>query len=166
VNEAKINQTLADLRMNEHVRDRLASQLTDLQTFTTTNVVSAAAEQDDQKPDYRSLRPTGADTVSEVAVKTLSLYGLGVVQPHLSLYLEAQVRLISTVDNNQIISRHYSCRSKISPFEEWAAHDAQKFREEIEHCYDTIAKNAVADLFVNNTLFLSPGQRPPEPSGQ
>ena len=165
INEAKINQTLATVRMNEHLRDRFASQLTELQTFTTKKVSAAVAEQDGPNPDYRSLRPTGVDTVSEVEVKTLSLYGLGVVQPDLSLYLAAQVRLSSTVDNNQIISRHYSCWSKNSTFEEWAAHDAQKFREEIEHCYDTIAKNAVKDLFVNNTLSLPPGQRPQEPFG-
>jgi hypothetical protein len=164
VSEAKINQTLADLHMNEHLRDRFASQLADLQTFTTKKVATTATEQDGQKPDYRSLRPTGVDTVSEVEVQTLSLSGLGVVQPNLSLYLYAQVRLISTVDNKNIISRHYSCWSKTSTFEEWASQDAQKFRAEIEHCYDTIAKNAVTDLFVNNTLLLSPGQRPQEPS--
>jgi hypothetical protein len=150
--EAKINQSLIDMRMNEHMRDQFFSRLADLQTFPAKILPVVGPEKDNQNPDYRSMKPNGIDTVSEITVQMLELNGLGVVRPNLNVYLLVQVRLISTVDNKELLSKSYTCLSKKYTFEEWAEHDAHKFQEEIGRCYDLIAENAVTDLFVNNTL--------------
>lgn len=150
--EVKIKQSLIDLRMNEHIRDRFSSRLSNLQMFPSKILLSICPSEDSQKPDYRCMKTKGIDTVSEISVQALSLNGIGVVRPYLSVYLRAQVRLISTVDNKVLISKRYTCLSKGQRFEEWATQDAHKFREEVDRCYDVIAENAVTDLFINNTL--------------
>lgn len=164
--ETAIKETIANLRMSKHVSERFASKLADLKTFATSTTVMKGSGKNGQEPDYRPLWNAGIQTVSEVTVNSLALYGLGVVKPDLWLTLNTRVRMLSASNNNLIISRDYSCISNTSTFEEWVAKDAFKFRESIERCYDIIAKNAVTDLFVNNTLLLPPHIRPVTPSGQ
>jgi len=149
---AKINQALIDMCMNEHMRERFYSRLADLKTFPAKILQAVGPEKSDEKPDYRSIRSDGIDTVSEITVQQLALSGFGVVQPDLSVFLGVQVRLISTVDNKELFSKRYTCVSKEYTFGEWAANDAQRFREEILRCYDVIAEKAVFDLFVDKTL--------------
>jgi hypothetical protein len=74
--EAKINQSLIEMRMNEHMRDRFFSRMADLKTFPAKILPEVGPEKDGQMPDYRSMKPNGIDTVTEITVQTLALNGL------------------------------------------------------------------------------------------
>ena len=101
------------------------------------------------------MKSKGIDTVSEISVRSLVFAGRNRTTPDLLATLNVRVRLISTSDNRTLLAKDYDCSSKEYPLKEWAEHDAQIFREEIDRCYDEIAGNAVTDLYVNDTLLRS-----------
>lgn len=151
--QAKIDEAVASLRMQDNLRDRLSARVTDLKTFPVTMSREGGPSLDGQKPDYRRLKSEGIDTVNEVAVRKLSLLSRkGKVKPELAVQLTAQVRLVSTADDAELYSQGYSCESATDKFEAWAAAEARKFRDEIDRCYNDIAGHAVKDLYINDTL--------------
>ena len=150
--ETTIKKSLAELRLSEHIRDRFISRLSDLQSFPTTTLPTLDVLEEGQERDYHPMKVDGIDTVCEISAQKLALTGLGVVRPDLSVYIDAQVRLISTDNSSVIFSSNYWCYTEDHRFEEWASLEAGKFHEEITKCYDLIAENAVTDMFINNAV--------------
>lgn len=150
--ESRINESVIYMQMNEHMRDRFSSRLAGLQTFSSSTLPAGGPEKEGQKPDYHLLKSDGIDTVCELSVQRLALNGIGVVRPDLSVTLRVQVRLVSTMDNQELIATRFACLSKDHSFEDWALNDAQRFREEIARCYDVISENAVTELFTKDIL--------------
>lgn len=150
--EATLKTAFADLKMQEALRDRVQARVADLRTFTATLFADQGPAMEGQQPDYQSLKTSGIDTVHEVAIQKLVLTGSGRVNPDLAVRLTARVRLVSTADNKEVLSRQFDCGSTPDKFAAWAAADAQKFRSEIERCYNDLSDRIVKDLYVNNTI--------------
>ncbi len=150
--EARIDEVLAKLRMQQKMDAQFVSRLSSLKTFTFTELAKAGPVTEAARPDYRRYRASGIDTVNEIDVKKLTLTGWGKVQPDLSLSLDVQVRLVATADNKALYCREYVCTSTDDKFAAWAAQDARKFRKEIGACYHDIADWSVHDLYVNDTI--------------
>ena len=151
-NQAKVDQALLALRLQEQMRDRLSSRLADLKTFPSKPLQEAGPDKDGHAPDYSPLKSKGIDTVSEISVQSLVFAGRKRAKPDLAVTLNVRVRLISTSDNRKLLAKDYDCSGEEYPLKVLAGNEAQKFREEMDRCYAEIAENAVTDLFVNDTL--------------
>lgn len=150
--EIRIKDALTKLRMQENMSDKFISRLSELKTIPFTTMHDAGPAMEGEKPDYRQFKSGGVGSVNEIDVKKLTLAGRGKVKPDLYVQLEVQIRLISTTDNTEIYCKVFTCSSKEDKFEVWAAQDAEKFREEIEACYNDVADWSVNDLYVNDSV--------------
>ena len=154
--EIKVKNALANLPIQENMRDKFISRLSDLKTFPVTVIPDAGPAMEGEKPDYRQFKSRGIGSVNEIEVRNLELSGPGKVRPNLYVRLEVQVRLILLEDNSEKYCKVFMCSSQADEFENWAAEDAKKFREEIESCFNDVADWSVQDLYVNDAFYRMP----------
>src|SRR2546426_530869 len=109
---------------------------------------------DDQRPgaagegmDYRALASTGVDTALEVSVPRIGLAGQPGINPPVSLFMTARARLIRTADGVEIYAEKFEYRGPGALFLEWAAADAQMFRQEVGRGTRSLAEKIVRLLF-------------------
>lgn len=150
--ERKINEAMANLHMQETMRDRFSARVADLKTFDVKTVQDAGPSAEGQNADYRQMKSTGIDTVNEIVVQKLTLKGEGKVRPDLAVQLSVKARVVSVAGNEEFYAKDYACASKKDKFEAWAEQNARKFQDEIDRCYNDIAMQVVKDLYVNDTL--------------
>ncbi|PYQ02530.1 MAG: hypothetical protein DMF83_23355 [Acidobacteria bacterium] len=109
---------------------------------------------DDQGPsavgeriDYRALAGEGIDTILEVSVLRIALVGQGGINPPVSLFMAAGASLVRTADGVEIYAEKFEYRGPGALFLEWAAADAQMFRQEVDRGTRSLAEKIVRLLF-------------------
>ncbi len=149
--QAALRKALAELRIQDRLRNALADQLHLLHVPAELLGEDDLSPQAFRKSDYRQLKSTGIDTVVEASVERLVFVGNGWVGPDLSLRLEARVRLVSTADNGELFSRSYACGSRQDRIMAWAGMDGKPVEDEIGRCSEVIAERAARDLATAGT---------------
>jgi len=101
-----------------------------------------------QPIDYKALASTSIDTVLQVSVPQLGLAGESGINPPIKLFMTARARLVRTADGVEMYAEKFDYRSDgTSKFLEWAADEAQMFRQEIERGTRTLAEDIVRLVF-------------------
>ncbi len=103
----------------------------------------------------------GANAALEIQVQSAVLAGDGGINPKLALCVEARATLLRARDGQHLYSCPVHYRSQGRKFTEWAAHDAQLFREELRKCCRDLG-TAVADQLVGRGVL--PPDRKPQPT--
>jgi hypothetical protein len=75
------------------------------------------------------------DTALEIQVVSATLVAKDGVNPPMALCVEAEARLLRARDSQEIYSCPIRYRSQERKYVQWAAHDAQLFRQELQACY-------------------------------
>ncbi|MGA2866288.1 MAG: hypothetical protein ABSF95_17580 [Verrucomicrobiota bacterium] len=88
----------------------------------------------------------GAETALEIHVVSASLSAKDGVNPPMALCVEAEARLLRARDGQEIYSCPIRYRSQERKFTQWAAQNAQLFRQELQSCYRELGKGIVEQL--------------------
>ncbi len=88
----------------------------------------------------------GAVTGLEIHVTRARLCGKEGVNPSMALCVEAEARLLRAWEGEEIYSCPIRYRSREHKFTQWAAKDAELFRQELQSCYRELSKGIVDQL--------------------
>ncbi|HSD49863.1 MAG TPA: hypothetical protein VLG48_00535 [Candidatus Methylomirabilis sp.] len=150
--EANLTQALTEVKVQEALRDRVFLVARD-QTRNPVTLLgwSGATARTEGMRD--PLSAEGApDTFLEVRVTALRFVGGG-INPPLALVMNAETRLIPAEDRGIPYEATLEYRSRTRKFTEWAADNAQPFREELERAVHNLAERIVEEVFL---LYLIP----------
>ena len=99
---------------------------------------------------YAAARNDGIDTVLEIQDLTVNLASAEyMVNPHRRLIISSRVRLIRTVDETALDDRVVT--DKFGPallLDGWAANQAARFRQEVQHATERLAEQIVTEYFL------------------
>lgn len=138
-------QLNAQTTMGEHVLQEGIGQA----KYSFSLVPKVGPQQWGEKVDLSSLRAEGIDTVLEVSVVSVGLWEIaGYYNAPFQFQMNVHTYLTRTMDRNVLWEHLWSCQGRGYKFIEWGADDARLLREEIDHCFDTLAHNIVYVLFV------------------
>ena len=157
--EKALRSYLETVNFQDSMRERfLAIARQDLQSrFIPLEVQGPKAP--DEVFTYVSLSESGIDTVLEISVRKCELIdptSKRAVNPNLYLSLSAAIRLIRVADGKMIYGEQFVDQwSNALKFSEWAANDAELFREALDHAFQYLAGRMVDRLIAI--------QAPPEP---
>src|SRR6185503_7350061 len=98
------------------------------------------------QPVHNSFIGSSGGIVLEIHVQRAALSGGEGINPKLALTVEAQATLLRSRDGRQVYTCSAKYRSQRRTFTEWAAHDAQHFRNELQKCYGTLSAAIVEEL--------------------
>ncbi len=94
----------------------------------------------------------------EIHVESAALRGKSDASRQLALCIEASATLRSA-DGEQLYSCPVQYRSTERKFTDWAIHDAEPFRKELQQCYRTLSALVVDQLAARHFLPRSEGQK-------
>lgn len=147
---------MADLKIQETVRDRALEEAEDASGFTVVAVPDAGPTASDCAVDYRGLAAEGIDTVAEVSVLSVGFRGEKWGRnPPLSVFLKARVRRYRTGEGRMLEEKELSYRSPERYFSDWMADGAALVEEEFEAGYGALAERIAGDVI------CPPGAGPP-----
>ncbi len=109
---------------------------------------------------YRHLASQGIDTVLEIGVQRIALQASGRstagslwslsaagLNPSLRLVVSARTRVIKVADGAELYAHAGDHQGSERTFTEWAANDAQAFREGLDQLMQNLAAEIVAQVF-------------------
>ena len=149
--EATLKTAITDVsegKVQEALQDRL---VTVSQNNTRGRVVPLPAQEpfaSDAPVGYRALASEGIDTVLEVSVRQLGLAGAWTPNPLLAVVLTVRTRLMRVADGTDLYVSTVEYQSPPRTFIEWAASNAQPFRDELERAYAILAEKIVEEVFL------------------
>jgi sugar lactone lactonase YvrE len=146
--EAALTRALSGLRVQERIRD----QVFQLARRKTLHPVVVLAEHGPPSPDepatYGSVASRGIDSILEISILTIGLAGDWDINPPLALVITGRARLVRVQDGSEIHETKLEYRSGVRLFTEWAANDAQLFREGFDRAIDYLAEETVEKHFL------------------
>jgi hypothetical protein len=165
--EAALAHALAELKIQETLGDRLVTIARDDTRLALVPGGDVGPTESDMAVDYRPLAAQGMDTVLEVSVIRLGLTGDRSVNPPLALSMTARIRLIRIGDGAELYQEELDRRSGSRKFVEWAANDAEAFRDAMDAAYTDVSREIVRLVLPpaqGPELRLAPMPPAPEPS--
>lgn len=151
--EAVVRRVLATPGIHERLRDGVAE--TARSRIARPRVVVPVVL--GEAAGYTSLANEGIDTVLEVSVSHLAVSGEWKVDPPLEVRLTVQARLVRVSDGAVLHTFAPTSWSRRRSFVEWAWHDAEPLRQEVDRGLGALAEAVVEELFL---LYV-----PPAPPG-
>ncbi len=142
--QTTLDDFIAELRMQETFRDQIVRKA---QNATKYQFV----------PLYPGMAEQGIATILEVAVESFGLDGPWGVDPPLTMVMRTRAKLFRVKDGVVLTEGTFLYESEVYQFTEWAANDAQLFREALDSGYQTLAREIVEELFV---LYRFPSTSP------
>jgi hypothetical protein len=100
------------------------------------------------EPTYVSLTGKGIDVILETNVWSYGLWGQEGINPPLHFFVNVSARLIRVRDGKVLYSRNLRRESVGRKFIDWGANNAQPFREELDFCCHSLAKQIIKDIFL------------------
>ena len=137
--EAALTHALAELKIQETLRDRLVTLARDDTRLALVPGGDVGPTDSDLAVDYRPLAAQGMDTLLEVSVIRLGLTGDRRDNPLLALSMTTRIRLIRSGDGAELYREELDHRSGSRKFVEWAANDAKAFREALDAAYTDVS---------------------------
>lgn len=150
--EAVLKKVLADLKVQETMRDRFIKTTQERTVFRFTRLEDEGPAAEGTIPDYRPLSEKGIKTVQEITVRQFGLRGEGQIQPDLSMYMILQARLVNSATNEELSNKTFTYQGEKHKFADWAANDARLFTEEFDRCYQKLAEDVMREIYVFNNL--------------
>lgn len=150
--ETIIKKAIAELKTQETIRDSFLKTVQEKTKFQFVLEEGHGPTTDGELPDYRDMKEKGITTIHEITVKQFGLKGEGKINPDLSLYMILQVRLINLANNAELFKDTFTYVGEKHKFAEWAANDAQLFRQEFDRCYQNLAENMMQGIYILNTI--------------
>ena len=141
--EAALTHALAELKIQETLRDRLVTIARDDTGLALEPGGDVGPAEEDTAVDYRPLATQGMDTILEVSVTRLGLTGDRRVNPLLALSMTTRIRLVRSGDGAELYHQELDHRKGSRKFVEWAANDAAAFREAMETAYTDVSQEIV-----------------------
>ena len=158
--EVALRFALAELRIQEALRDRLVTIARDEAGLDLTPVATPGPADPDEDVDYRPLAAHGLDTILETSVTRLGLIGDRGGNLPLSLSLTTRIRVIRSEDGAELYRQELRRRKGSRRFVDWAANDARAFREEMDAAYTDLAREIVS-LVAPSVPARAPGPAAP-----
>ncbi len=145
--EASLTQALTEVKVQEALRDRVLLVARD----QTPHPVILLEETDPTARTVGLRDPPSAegspDTFLEVRATALRFVGGG-INPPLALVMNVETRLVPAEDRGTHYEATLEYRSRTRKFTEWAADNAQPFREELERAVHSLAGRIVEEVFL------------------
>jgi hypothetical protein len=160
---AALQHAFAELQIQQTLRDRLVTIARDEAQLDLMPVADPSPADPDVDVDYRPLAAQGMDTILEVSMTQLGLTGDRSVNPPLELSMTTRIRLIRSRDGAELYHQELNNRSESRKFVEWAANDAEAFREAMDAAYTDVSREIVR-LVWPPALRPAPTPPAPEPS--
>lgn len=149
--EVELKSVVAESKTQQAIRDRLM----EVAREQTSHRFMLFTEQGPTSPyenvSYPPLETEGIDTILEMSVLTVGLTGQGDRDVPLAFFVTARTRLIRVMDEAEFHTRTWTYTSGTRQLTEWAAENAQPFREEMDRACQNLAEMIVREL-----LFSSP----------
>jgi hypothetical protein len=113
---------------------------------------------------FGDLSKQGINTAVEVRITEAGFRGGSGIQPSVSFYLNARLRLIPTDTGKEIYTRDFQYLSRERLFTEWFSDGAEEFLSDFRQAMVTLADRIVDELFIvtnfpfDSGLWALPGQ--------
>ncbi len=154
--EVTLTQSLADLKLQEQVREHVV-QLAQTKRRDPVRVLEDAGPLSrEEQATYGAAARHGIDSILEISVLTIGLTGAWDANPPLALMLGGRARLVRVRDGTEIHVTPMEYRSGFRTFTEWAANDAQAFREELDRALQYLAERVVEQTLVSTPTLVWP----------
>jgi hypothetical protein len=146
--EAALAHALDSLRMQEALRDHVLEEARNQTNYSIRVLNDRGPATRDETINYGALATQGIDTVLELGIESIGLYGELGVDPPLAILMKVRTKLLRTQDGALLYASTFPYQSGIHRFTEWAAHDSHLFREGLDSTYRTLAREIVEELFL------------------
>lgn len=163
--EAALQHAFAELKIQQTLRDRLVTIAREQAQLDLIPVADPSPADPEVDVDYRPLAAQGMDAILEVGVIRLGLTGDRGVTPLLALSMTTRVRLIRSRDGAELYRQDLDHRGGSRKFVEWAANDAEAFREALDAAYTDISREIVRLVWppAQEPQVRAPAPTPPTP---
>jgi hypothetical protein len=101
--------------------------------------------------DFRGRATEGIASVLEVRIVGLGLIGLQASEPAVSCFLGIRIRLVRTSDGKSLYESTVGYVGVAQPLDEWVAHDAARFSEEVQAAVGWAAERIVDQVFLRQS---------------
>ena len=147
--EAALRRELAAMRMQETMRDQFIMEARSKGNYSFVILEGEGPTTPEETIHYQSRYGNNdVDSILELSVLSLRLDGDADANPPLALFMHVRVRLIRTADNVVQYDYPFTYRTTKRPYSEWAANEAQLFRDAIDQGYEHIAREMVDEILV------------------
>jgi hypothetical protein len=143
------------LQLQQRLSEQLSRHLAEYPEYSSRSLEAGGPSERDAKPDYRSLKREGIDTVLEVRLLKLVLRGTG-TNPDLAVQAYAFYRLVRTDDNGEVEKRWIVTESASRKFSQWADKDATLLKGAIEDVLNRLGEEIVDKAILKSTYMLCP----------
>lgn len=150
--EARIRQVLAELKMQEALRDHVLQEARNQTRYTFILLTEEGPTEPGEEITYRAVRSEGVDMILEVSVQSVGFKGKWAINPPIAFSMTAHVRLIEVGDGTVHWDRSSPYTTSARPYTEWTVNDAQAFREALDSGYERLAEKIVDALFLYTPL--------------
>ncbi|MEN6318412.1 MAG: hypothetical protein ABFD82_06610 [Syntrophaceae bacterium] len=150
VDEAEniINETVAKLKIQETLRDRVGKEARKKARGRVTVFEGYGPTSIDQIATYGHLANKGIDTILQISVMRFGLIGKWEVNPHLNLEMIVQAKVIRVKDGEELHSEIFRYTGGSKLFSEWCVDNARPLHDEFDQCYNVLAENIITTLFL------------------
>jgi hypothetical protein len=162
-NMATVTANLDAGMIQEALREQTEKAAAQAAVAKVVTPISNAALPSGTATDYRSLAAAGVDNVIETSLTRLGTVGRG-FDPPLTLYVQAQVRVISTRDNAQRFTAAYIYVSEQHLLKEWAADQSAVLKRAMQTAFVRLGA-AMADEVLRGYSFPQHGAHAEESIG-
>lgn len=149
--EANASTALAGKNIQETLYEQVVAAV-QAKGVSLVSVSPESAQHAAQLDDYRSLAAAGIETVLEVVLNDISVESASDIDPPLTLFMTAHVRLIRAADNTVFHSTSYVYQGEKLKLKEWSANQAEQLLHGLQVGYATLGSYIYEGIF----LFYQP----------
>jgi hypothetical protein len=147
---AVLDRVIAELKIQETMREHIlnVAQRKTIYHFSLIEELGPTVSSY-EKVNYNSLGSSGVNTVLEISVDKWRLNGKGIINPPLSFFMHATIRILRVEDGKELYNDTFTYESrKKNKFTKWAANNGQSLKEEFNCGYRSLAEKIVRELFL------------------
>jgi len=144
--EATLNEALTELRIQEIMRDLIYQKANEKGLYSLVLIEDMGPTAPDESADYFSLKGRGINTVLEVEVLRIGLWGEAGINPPLTFFMTANAKYIRVNDNYALDDRTFRFEGASRKFAEWGLNDGEAFRKEFEEGCHFLAREIAEQL--------------------
>ncbi len=146
--EATIRQVLAELKMQEALRDRVLHEARNQTRNTYVLLTEEGPTAPEEEITYRAVGSKGVNTILETSVQSVGFAGEGAINPPIAFFMTVRVRLIQVDDGTVHYDRAFPYTTSARTYTEWAVNDGQAFGEALDRGYQSLTEQIVEALFL------------------
>jgi hypothetical protein len=146
--EKTLNDLIVELRIQEAMREEFVSVFRRHTRDSFYFIQGKGPNAPDEEISYAFLAKEGIDTVLELSVLRVGLWGESGLNPPLTFFMTVRAKVIRVKDSSIIYSHTFRYEGTDQEFTHWASDNGQSFREELKQCYLTLANDIVGKLFL------------------